>query len=149
MNRQGGNIIIIILIIGSLFFFFGGDEDENYRSDDNGFFDSSETIYREDAISDYWDEIKEYVNGTETIVACSSQSGNCYDLDADIYQGMVDQVYFSNGGYLYFGADFDSNGYASEYDQNGNAWDFELDMDSSIVEDALYEWASDNSYELE
>jgi hypothetical protein len=107
------------------------------------------TISRYDAISENWDEIKEYLSGTETINACSEESGNCYDLDADIENGLINEIYFPNGGYLYFGADIDSNGEASDFDQNGDAWDFTLDMDSSLVDDAVSDWASNNNYELE
>lgn len=107
------------------------------------------TMSRYDAISENWDEIKEYLSGTETIEACSEESGNCYDLDADIDDGSIDEIYFPNGGYLYFGADIDSDGEASDIDQNGEGWDFTLDMDSSVVDDAVSDWASDNNREIE
>lgn len=111
---------------------------------------SSETVIeREEAIDDHWDEIRDYLSGTETIDVCSGQSGNCYSLDADIYDGQVVQIYFLNGGYLYFGADIDENGYASDFDLNGNEWDFALDMDSSAVDDAISEWADDNEYTID
>jgi len=149
MNKQNGNVIVWLLVIGVLFSIFSGGGDDSYKHEQEESEDATEIIYRDEAIDLYWDEIKEYVNGTETIEACSAQSGNCYDLDADISSGAVDQIYFDNGGYLYFGADIDSNGYASEYSYNGDVWDFYLDMGSSIVEDGIYDWASDNGYELE
>lgn len=107
------------------------------------------SIDRDDAIDEYWDEIKDYLSGTEELEACSSDSGNCYYLDSEISQGRVEQVYFSNGGYLYFSADIDERGDASDSDQDGNYWDFELDMDSSMVDDAVEEWADDNGYTIE
>lgn len=121
---------------------FYGDSEEPY-------YDEVDTIDRYDAINDYWDEIREYVNGTETIVACSWDSGSCYDLDADISDGYIETVYFAEGGYLSVYAEIDSDGEASDFAQDGREWSFTLDMDSSIVEDAVYDWASDNDYELE
>lgn len=138
----------------SPFFVFSGDKNENNYS--GGYsrttrIERSEgkTISRDEAIGSYWDEIKDYVDGTETIDACSSESGNCYSLDADISNGAVEQIYFSNGGYLYFSADIDESGNASDIDQNGNSWDFTIDMDSSIIDDAVNDWASDNGYMIE
>lgn len=148
---------VAVLVIGGITAFAllgSGDSGTQGRYDDSRYYGSSEysedlTIDRYDAIDAHWDEIRDYLNGTETIDACSSQSGNCYSLDADITSGQVDIVYFENGGYLYFGAYIDENGYASEYDQDGDEWNFSLDMDSSIVDDAVYDWASDNGYEIE
>lgn len=149
-------IIFGILIVGAVaaFFISSGDKNDNNYSD--GYdrttrIERSEekTISRDEAVESYWDEIKDYVGGTETIDACSSESGNCYSLDADISNGAVEQIYFSNGGYLYFSADIDEGGNASDIDQNGNSWDFTIDMDSSIIDDAISDWASDNSYTIE
>ena len=58
-------------------------------------------------------------------------------------------IYFPNGGYLYFSADIDEGGNASDFDQNGDSWDFTIDMDSSVIDDAIYDWASDNEYTIE
>jgi len=107
------------------------------------------SIDRYDAINDYWDEIRDYVNGSETIVACSWDSGSCYDLDADISNGYIETVYFENGGYLSIYAEIDSDGEASDFAQDDREWSFTLNMDSSIVEDAVYSWASDNGYTIE
>lgn len=104
------------------------------------------TLSRDDAVSEHWNEIKEYLNGSETVEACSSSSGDCYDLEADISSGEIDEIYFSDAGYLYFSADIDEDGNASDVDQNGDSWDFALDMNSSIVDDAIDEWASSNGY---
>lgn len=146
----------ITLIIGALiaFFVFSGDENErtyypsypNSRSID---YEEDNIISRDDAIYYHWDEIKDYVSGTETIDACSLSSGNCYGLDADISNGAVETIYFPSGGYLYFSADIDENGNASDFDQNGDSWDFTIDMDSLIIDDAIYDWAYDNGYEIE
>lgn len=33
-----------------------------------------ESISRDDAISNHWDDIREYLNGSQTVEACSSES---------------------------------------------------------------------------
>ena len=134
-------------------FFFRDDNEKSYN--DSGYRSgrqsiiSEKTLSRDEAIESYWDEIKDYVNGTETIDACSYESGNCYSLDAEISSGQVEMIYFPNGGYLYFSADIDEGGNASDFDQNGDSWDFTIDMDSSVIDDAIYDWASDNEYTIE
>lgn len=155
MNKRVGNILIWILIVGAIaaFFLFRDDNEKSYN--DSGYRSGGQsiifekTLSRDEAIESYWDEIKDYVDGTETINACSSDSGNCYDLDADISNGQVEEIYFPNGGYLYFSANIDEGGNASDYDQNGNGWDFSIDMNSSMIDDAVSDWASDNGYTLE
>lgn len=159
MNKKGGNTLVWILIIGAVIAFFifrnndsGGSLTRTFpdsRSYRNSGISENATLGRDEAISEHWDEVKEYVDGTETVGACSSSSGNCYDLDADISGGIIDQIYFPNGGYLYFSADIDESGSASDSDQNGDGWDFTVDMSSSIVDDAVDNWASANGYTLE
>jgi len=150
-------IILGILVIGTIaaFFIFSGDNNESdhlngrypgFIQQENG---EQKILGRDEAINDYWDEIKDYVDGTETIDACSLESGNCYSLDADISSGIIEEIYFSNGGYLYFSADINESGNASDIDQDGNNWDFTIDMDSSIIDDAIDEWAYDNDYIIE
>lgn len=154
-RTQRGNafvgLLVIVAVVWGLFALFGSgstsDAQDKYNYDYKN--KSGHTLDRDEAIDEHWDEIKDYLNGSETIEACSDESGNCYDLDAEISNGEVEQIYFSNGGYLYFGADIDSYGEASDYDQNGNGWDFTLDMNSSIVDDAVSDWASDNDYKIE
>lgn len=100
------------------------------------------SISRYDAISEHWDEIKEYVNGTETVEACS-ESG-CYDLDAEISNGRIESLHFPNGGYQLFSADIEQDESASDVDQRGRFWEFTLDMDSAVVDEAVREWAQAN-----
>ena len=155
MNKKGGNALVWILVVGAIaafFLFRDGDKksynDSDYRSGRQSII-SEKILSRDEAIESYWDEIKDYVDGTETIDACSYESGNCYSLDAEISSGQVEMIYFPNGGYLYFAADIDEGGNASDFDQNGDSWDFTIDMDSSVIDDAIYGWASDNEYTIE
>jgi hypothetical protein len=148
--------LILLLIGGGLWFggkvlggLFGGSSDYSsagsYSDYDE---DSSQTISYDEAIDNYWDDIQDYVDGTETVEACYDYS-NCYDLDADISSGYLETLHFNNGGYLSFYAEFDDGGYASDTDDEGRDWEFTLDMNSPTVEDAVSNWASDNEYTIE
>lgn len=136
-------IVVVILSIAST-----SSKSERIRGN-NSLFSNEESISRDDAIAEHWDEIKEYFTTTETIQVYSYQVGNTYDLDADISDGTVETIYFPNGGYLYFSADIDENGHASDFDYEGREWGFDIDMDSSAIDEAIEEWASDNEYEIE
>ena len=93
----------------------------------------------------HWDDIKEFVNGSESIEACSLESGNCYELEAELSSGVIDTLHFNNGGWLNLAADVDSSGSASDVDDRGRSWDFSLDVrSSSLVDSALEEWSSAN-----
>lgn len=106
------------------------------------------SIDRETAIEDHWDEIRGYANGSETVEACSNSG--CYDLDADISGGEIEQINFPNGGYRYLNEEIDQNGDASAYDYEGDTnWDVSVDMNSSTIDDAVQEWADDNGYVIE
>ena len=146
-------IIVVGLILWAISSLFSGggksDNTDIFRTQNNSYDTVQKTITRDDAISEHWDEIKDDLNGTETVNACSEDSGNCYDLDADISNGEIDTVHFINGGYLEIGAGIDESGDASGFDQEGKGWDFTLDMDSSIVDDAITDWANNNSYTVE
>lgn len=156
MKQHRGNLIIWFLITGdtaAFFLFRSNDNDSHYNSSDSPIFRSvdyyedeeAETIDRYDAIDEYWDELKDYVNGTRTIDACSYESGNCYSSDALISNGKVEIIYFPNGGHLYFSADIDESGNASDTDEEGNWWYFKIDADSSSIDDAIENLASDTA----
>jgi len=123
----------------------GGNYNRNYGGSEPTV--RNKTIDRDEAISNNWDDIKEYLNGSETLEACSD-SGDCYDLDADISSGHIETVYFSSGGNLDFYASIDESGSASDTDQDSNNWELSLDMSSSIVDDAVQEWADNNEYAI-
>ncbi|MFA6585526.1 MAG: hypothetical protein WCS97_03760 [Candidatus Paceibacterota bacterium] len=145
--------LVLVLIIGGIVHFSNNSQKKTSSFDSDSYFYPSNSgeknIDRDEAIYGHWDEIKDYINGTETIGACLEESGNCYSLDADIYHGEVNQIYFENGGYLYFGADIDENGSASDFDQNGRAWDFDVDMNSSTIDNAISEWADESGYNIQ
>ncbi len=75
---------------------------------------------------------KESYTSSETINACSDDSGNCYAVVATIYHVFekngtehksVEQINFDNGGYLNFGgAPLPGGG----TDQRGRNWSFSL-----------------------
>lgn len=110
--------------------------------------EEGEPLTRQEAIDDRWDEIREGLDGSKTIEACSSESGNCYTLDADIASGSIDEIHFPNGGYLHFSADIDDDGTASDTDENGNGWDLTIDMNSPFIDEAIDDWAQEHGYAI-
>jgi hypothetical protein len=142
-------VIVILLIIGSSIFHHSNKEENqsypSYKSEYRSKSSRHRTISSEDALDQYWDEIKEHINGTETIDAYSQKSGGNYTLDADISNGEVEAIHFPNGGYIYINADLDSDGTGEGYGSDGY---WEVEIDSSLIEEATEEWASENGYTL-
>ncbi len=156
-SNNGGAVVWLVLIGGVLLYILSG----NTGSEDSGTYErfgaaapaystgsASAPLSRDDALSEHWDEIRGYLNGTQSVEACS-ESGSCYSLDADLSNGSIDTLHFNNGGWLSLDADIDSDGSASGIDQRGRSWTFDIDMNSADVDDAVREWAEDNGVELE
>lgn len=61
--------------------------------------------------------------GTKTIEACTTHNSTCYELDADIKDGVVQRVYFPKGGWV----DFEGGGEGWGIDENGREWEFSTD----------------------
>ncbi len=147
-------IIIILLIVGSAVFHNSGKEEvkTNYNSYKTEYkqepptrYSKERSINYDDALDEHWDEIKEYINGTESVEVYSHKSNGYYTLDADISNGEVESIHFPNGGYIYVNAELNSDGTGDGYGSDGY-WDVEID--SSLIEDAVEEWASDNGYSV-
>jgi hypothetical protein len=142
-------VIVLLLAIGSTLFHHSEQEEKsNYSSSESGYYFQNRnhrTIDRDQALDEYWDDIKEYINGTETIEVYSHESGNYYDLDADISNGEVEVIHFEHGGYIYINAELNSDGSGEGYGSD-SYWDVQID--SSLIDDAVDEWASDNGYTL-
>ncbi len=147
--------IILLLLVGSTIFHHSSKEDSKIitpsytngseRSYSRQDYKGKRTITKESALEEHWGEIKEYIDGTEPIEAHSQKSGSTYTLDADISNGEVEIIHFLNGGYIYINADLNSDGTGEGYGSN-SYWDVEID--SSLIEDATEEWASDSGYTL-
>lgn len=137
------NQMKIITIIAILIFMNGCERNnERVQVESNGESLSQETFEnvdtsKEDIISNKWSDVLNNINGSEIISACSNNSGNCYNVEADISNGTIDAIHFSNGGYLNFSAEIDSNGDASDVDQDGNNWTFSIDMNSNLITEAI------------
>lgn len=79
---------------------------------------SDSTSYNNSSVSDTT-PIQE-ISGTYTVEACSQNSGNCYDLEADISSGTVETIYFPNGGHIDLSAELDENGEGEDYVNSDN-----------------------------
>lgn len=69
-------------------------------------------------------------DGSHTVEACNTRTGSCYDLDADISDGQVENIQFPNGGHLDIdGAELDEDGqssgdsYTHTDGYDGDSWD--------------------------
>lgn len=143
-------IFIILLIVGSVIFNQSNKEEERqsyptYTSEYRSQGRNSRTIDYDEALDNHWDEIKEYINGSEAIEVYSQESGSYYTLDADISSGEVESIHFPNGGWIYINAELNSDGTGEGYGSD-SYWDVEVD--SYLIEDAAEEWASDNGFSL-
>jgi hypothetical protein len=115
----------IIFVIPALFLLTGCGESSKtvdsstlspnfYSSSDNT--NSSGDQEEISDIESYNEEENKYesLDGTHTVEACNTRTGSCYDLDADISDGQVENIQFPNGGHLDLdGAELDEDGQAS------------------------------------
>ncbi|MBU0731271.1 hypothetical protein KKC88_00145 [Patescibacteria group bacterium] len=64
--------------------------------------------------------------GTETMEACNLSSGNCYDLDVEIYGDEIERIYFPKGGWVdMYDSEWDEySGEGWGEDENGTEWEF-------------------------
>lgn len=131
----------------------GDSQQTSSTEEDSPAAEETETniISRQDAISEHWDDIRQFMDGTETVQARSVESGSTYTLNADISGGELETLHFSEGGLIHFRVtqDFDDGGSASGPDEDGYYWFVDIDMDSRIVDDAIKEWADNNNYIVE
>ena len=134
-----------LLIVGLAYFAFSNRDTPSAPNEVRSTATDAEVLTRDEAIENHWDEIREHLDGTDEIEACSLESGSCYSLEADITSGMIETLRFTNRGWLHFGAEIDETGSASDVDDEGRMWDFTLDMGSPLVDDAVAEWARANN----
>lgn len=121
MNKGNGIIgfIVFLAIIWGVFSLFSDEPEERYEGQN---YSNSVGAYNSrysDNEEEYYEENKP--DGTYTVEACSSNG--CYDLDADISDGVVETIYFPNGGYIYPDAELDEDGSGYGYDSDGNEWE--------------------------
>jgi hypothetical protein len=151
-NRDDNSWLVLLFFGGLILYGVANRNSDNAKpvSTPNALIASPEprTISRDDALSNHWDEVCDYISGTEEIEACVI-GGGCYALEADIIGCNIDTVYFANGGFLDVSAPIDEYGNASTFDTRGRLWDFTLDMQSFIVDEALEDWASRRSLIVE
>lgn len=94
---------IIIFIVYGIISAFGSHNNTDY---------DYQPFYEANIYSSETNEEIEKPDGTYTVEACNTRTGNCYDLDADISDGLVETIYFLSGGHLDLdGAELDEDGY--------------------------------------
>lgn len=136
-------VLVIVILVGYAIVHRDGSSSSSgssTASDDNRD-DDDETITRQEAIDNHWDEIRDYLDGSASLTACGP-NGSCYEVESDISSGTIDTITFSSGHALNFSADIEDDGSASDTDLDGDPWTFDFDMSSSLVDDAIAEWAN-------
>ena len=68
-------------------------------------------------------ELFKWYNITATF---NQNSGNCYDLDADIYNEEIERLYFPKGGWVDFNYSGCRESYCYAEDENGTEWEIEI-----------------------
>ncbi|MBU4338543.1 hypothetical protein KKD57_03225 [Patescibacteria group bacterium] len=121
-----GVLFWILIIAGASGLFSENSEKSDFQSSSSSYMDNDYITNHDEAVAEY----KEKPDGTYTVEACNQSTGSCYDLDADISDGTVERIYFSNGGHLDIdGAELDEEGYASgesytvDDGYNGDSWE--------------------------
>jgi len=100
---------------------------------------------------DQWG-VKQYMDLQEVSVrACPDYSDNCYNLFADIEDGCLTTMYFSNGGYvnmidMCFYSEYSDEAIGSDHEDRG--WDVVLNNADYYYRQAAEEWADRNNYIL-
>jgi len=115
-------------------------------------FSGKKLITLKEAVEKYWPEISLYINGaSEEIKACKGFCADygCYEIGADILEGVVRKIYFSNRGHLDFVAPLNKYGKALGFDKEGNTWCFQIDNpydEYSIIMKGINTWAKINNF---
>ena len=148
-------IIIFSLIVFVLICFFIQSQTKQYSNPSNIKIESEinedkKLISKEEVIKYSWSEIRQFVEGEEVIEVCNSDLDKCYDLEVSILGGDIMEIHFTNGGYIKLTAELDKNGEAEAYDDDrGYLWTFKINMDSTLINNAVVNWAKLNDYILE
>ncbi|MCX6793443.1 MAG: membrane lipoprotein lipid attachment site-containing protein [Candidatus Falkowbacteria bacterium] len=115
----------IVYILPLLLILTGCSNDSGYSSS----YDDSPS-YSESFIDESEELDTTRNDGTHSVEACNNTTGDCYDLDAEISDGEVEQIQFSNGGHLDLdGATLDEDGsasgdsYTDSEGYDGDTWD--------------------------
>jgi hypothetical protein len=110
---------------------------------------ASGVLSRQQAIDQHWNEIRGNLNGPISVTACSDEGGNCESVSADIVNGAITTLHFSNGGALGFSAYVDGTGAAVGKDERGHGWHVTVPMSSPLVGAAVNAWAKNAGYALQ
>ena len=129
MKTQRGNAVIGIIVFVALIWgvssLFGeNSEDENEytpTSDYSGY--SNPSSYDNSYNYDYEESYLAGFSGTETMEACNSNTGNCYDLDIDSDGENIERINFPNGGWRDVDYSDCDGGYCYVEDEDGTEWE--------------------------
>ena len=131
MKTQRGNAVIGIIVFVALIWgvssLFGeNSEDENEytpTSDYSGY--SNPSSYDNSYNYGYEESYPAGFSGTETMEACNSDTGNCYDLDINSDGENIERINFPNGGWRDVDYSDCDDGYCYVEDEDGTEWELQ------------------------
>lgn len=133
MKNQKGFIqipILIVIIAGVLILRdFGVRQhqiekiEEEKQTDYSNYLNSSS--YNSPYNYDYKESYPVGFSGTETMEACNSDTGNCYDLDIDSDGENIERINFPNGGWRDVNYSDCDDGYCYVEDEDGTEWELQ------------------------
>lgn len=125
------NFKTVGIIFGIIFIFFGGINilESFFKEKPNDFnYESYSTSYGDNYYRNEYNTYEEEVlpvgfEGTDTMEACKTSTGDCYDLDIDSDGENIERINFPNGGYRDVYSSDCEDGYCVVEDEDGNEWE--------------------------
>lgn len=114
------------VIIGGASLFFGDDGSSVSSGSSGGYPYNDDYHYEREEYEPDFDDYKHLIDA-DSVEACSSSG--CYELEADVSDGVVNTIHFDNGGYRELGADIDSDGSAYGIGSRGDEWEIQVSED--------------------
>lgn len=133
MRIYRGNVAVGIIIWIALIFgvasLFGGNSKSNDEYTPAASIYSGYSSYNNSYDTDTSGYEESYYpagfSGTETMEACNSDTGNCYDLDIDSDGENIERINFPNGGWRDVDSSECDGGYCIVEDEDGTEWELQ------------------------
>jgi len=127
-NAVIGIIVFIALIWGAASLFGENNENGNEYTPTSNYSGYSNPSSYDNSYNYGYEEEESYpagFSGTETMEACNSDTGNCYDLDIDSDGENIERINFPNGGWRDVDYSDCDGGYCYVEDEDGTEWELQ------------------------
>jgi hypothetical protein len=129
MKTYRGNAVLGILVVVALVWgvvsLFSGNSEEEYEYTPSSDYPGYSSSYNDSDYSSYDESYSSGFSGTETMEACNSDTGNCYDLDIDSDGKNIERINFPNGGWRDVDYSDCDGGYCIVEDEDGTEWELQ------------------------